>query len=76
MEVLVNYPLNKEDILDLRKRISHFRATLILQHIKKLEIDEDEKNNVLEAVKNTLKEKSKNEKIDNNKILRTKTSKF
>lgn len=54
MKVIVNYPQSKEDIELLEDNVATFKATLILESIKKLNIPDERKKQVLKDVLNHL----------------------
>lgn len=54
LKVIVNYPQSKEDIELLEDNVATFKATLILESIKKLNIPDERKKQVLKDVLNHL----------------------
>lgn len=54
MKVIVNYPQSKEDIELLEDNVATFKATLILESIKNLNIPDERKKQVLKDVLNHL----------------------
>lgn len=65
MKAIVNYPTDKEMIQELQNRVAEFNATLIIETIKRLEIDDLSKEKVLDGVLNKLKNDLENETIIN-----------
>lgn len=54
MKVIVNYPQSKEDIELLEDNVATFKATLILESIKKFNMPDERKKQVLKDVLNYL----------------------
>lgn len=59
MKVVVNLPTTDERISFLKNRIATFRATLILESIKKLSLENTVSKEILSKILNKLKEATK-----------------
>ncbi len=55
MKVIVNYPKNNDGNILLKEKIAYFKATLIFETVKSLNIKEEEKKGVLENIISHLK---------------------
>lgn len=60
MKVVVNLPTTDEGISFLKNRIATFRATLILESIDRLKLDNKEKKLILDDVINKIKKLNQN----------------
>lgn len=63
MKVYVNLPQTPEERKELANGVARFHATLMLEKIKKLNINDSSKEKVLNLVLEHLKEESKKECI-------------
>lgn len=59
MRVYVNYPVDKDDVLELQKAIAIFHATLVMKSVDKLNLDNFSKKKVIKE----LLEKAKTEAL-------------
>ncbi len=50
MKVIVNYPTDKRLLNDLNERIDEFRATLIVEAVKRLDVSCDNKKKILDKI--------------------------
>ena len=55
IKVIVNYPVGEEAIDEFQNRVADFKAILIIETIKRLNIDDASKQKVLEGVLDKLK---------------------
>lgn len=55
MNVIVNYPTDKEEINNLNEKIAEFKATLVFESIKRLNITEEGKRKVTRELLKGLK---------------------
>ena len=59
MRVYVNYPVDKDGVLELQKAIAIFHATLVMKSVDKLNLDNFSKKKVIKE----LLEKAKTEAL-------------
>lgn len=64
MKVYVNLPQTPEERKELANGVARFHATLMLEKIKKLNINDSSKEKVLNLVLDHLKEEAKKECIE------------
>ena len=57
MRVIVNLPYLEEDTKELENRVADFHATLLIEKIKQLSINDKSKENLLNIILEDLKEK-------------------
>lgn len=57
MKVIVNLPKTKDDITELNNRVANFHATLLINKIQSLNIDDKSKKKVLDNILIDLKNK-------------------
>lgn len=57
MKVFVNLPVLEEDKKILENRVADFHATLMIEKIKRLKINDNSKQKILELLLNKIKEK-------------------
>lgn len=57
MKVFVNLPELEEDKLELENRVADFHATLLIEKIKKLDINDASKKKLLDLILKDMKEK-------------------
>lgn len=62
MKVFVNLPKTKEDITELENRVANFHATLLINKIQSLNIDDKSKKKILDIILEDLKEKCMDQK--------------
>jgi len=58
MKVIVNFPELENDKTELENRVADFHATLMIEKIKQLNINDESKKNLLNSILKHLKEKS------------------
>ncbi len=58
MRVIVNFPKETEAINELETRVAEFHATLVLEKIKQLNINDEDKEKVLKMVLDELYQKA------------------
>ena len=57
MKVIINYPELEDDIQELESRVADFRATLLVEHIKQLNVNDSTKKELLNSITTDLKSK-------------------
>lgn len=57
MKVNVNYPELDDDMLELESRVADFRATLLVEYIKQLNVNDSTKKELLNSIITDLKSK-------------------
>lgn len=57
MKVIVNYPELEDDMLELERRVADIRATLLVEHIKRLNINDSIKKELLNSIISDLNSK-------------------
>ena len=57
MKVFSNFPELEEDIIELENRVADFHATLVIERIKQLNINDKTKEKLLQMILEDLKEK-------------------
>ncbi len=57
MKVFVNFPELEEDKKELENRVAQFHATLLIEKIKQLNINDTSKKKLLNLILKNLKEK-------------------
>ena len=57
MRVIVNLPETEEDTQELENRVADFHATLLIEKLKQLNINDKSKENILNLILEDLKEK-------------------
>ena len=57
MKVIVNLPELEEDKKELENRVADFHATLLIENIKQLDINDVSKKKLLDLILKDLKEK-------------------
>ena len=50
MRIFVNFSTEKDDIIELENRVANFHATLLVEKIKQLKINDSSKENILNSV--------------------------
>ena len=55
MKVIVNLPQTEEDTKELENRVANFHATLLIEKIKQLNINDESKEKMLNMVLTNLK---------------------
>lgn len=57
MKVFVNLPETEKDKIEFEKRVADFRATLLIEKIRQLNINDTYKKKLLDLILKDLKEK-------------------
>lgn len=60
MKVIVNLPDLEDDKQELENRVADFHATLLIEKIKQLDINDTQKEKILNKILDNLKEKCMN----------------
>ena len=61
MEVIVHYPESEEDRAEIQKRLARIHAQFVLQYIRKLNCPQWQKEKLLDAVAETVRERARGE---------------
>ena len=56
MKVFVNFPQTDEDTTELKNRVAHFHATLLIEKMKQLHISDSSKRKLLNLILDGLKD--------------------
>ena len=54
MRAIVYYPEHEDDIQEYKNRVADFHATLLVEHIKQLNISDSKKKELLNTIINNL----------------------
>ena len=65
MEVIVNYPTDKEGVEELARAVAQVHATLAMKAVNDLNLDRDSKKKVIKKLLEVVKEKSIEEERKN-----------
>lgn len=65
MEVIVNYPTDKEGVEELARAVAQAHATLAMKAVNDLNLDRDSKKKVIKKLLEVVKEKSIEEERKN-----------